>query len=201
MVMEILGKTTFGKEAEEVGVYGTYKDYAGEGLSYSTELAGISQSVVCTNSSGCAVSNNMHHILCGQNRDITMAGFEANTNNTTATGSAKFKPQGIMLRNYSTPFSLTINYTCYGLASSNASASSIAGNISSVVLAQGTTYKDCILSYDGTNYDVTWDGTLISRNGSFEYSLSQSGYCGASITPTKIVVNSGKVVFLKTLNI
>ena len=202
MVMEILGKTTFGKEAEEVGVYGTYKDYAGEGLTYATELAGLSVTHEGASTSGLGLTTGFCGLYSsGQNKELTCVGLRASHTTTTESGYVEIYSQAVMLRHYDTAFQMTITYSCNGgSSSSNTIASSVSGNTSSVVLPIGSSTKDCILSYDGTNYDVTFDGTLISRNNSLKYKLSFAGYSGGSITPTKIVVNSGKAIFLKSLN-
>jgi len=201
MGLEIIGKTIFGSEFTGDDIYGTYKDYTG--LTYSTELSGIgcylgggsaSAGAITTTNESCKI-----YLLGG---GVTCWAIGISMDSWRAGGYVQLYPENLFLKNYDTPFSITITYT---YTHDNALFGTRAeGNVTGVNFSGSSGTATCILSYDGINKDVTWDGTLIDRNNSFSFRFEQIGGTympSGTVYPSEIKVTSGKVKFLKTINI
>ena len=199
MVMEIKSKTILGNLDIQESSYGQYMDYAG--LTYTDELLGTSLTVNGDGSYVNTITADFCELTASMNTDVTCTCMKlgVSASNAGEVGIVEVFPEGVFLRDYTKPFSLTITYSANGGGAGSWARALVGGNITSVALAAGAASVSCILSYDGTNYDVMWGATLISRNDNFKFNLTTGGEYkpAASITPTKIVVTSGPVLFLR----
>jgi hypothetical protein len=206
MVMGSSGTIGAGLGVQEDEIYGTYHDYT-VGDSYDTCFASVYKS----QSSGAASAGS--NSWGSLSKSLTAYDYGSSNGrgfnieaacdyDSGSHGIATCIPKGTMLRFYDTPFVLTITANLINSRNESDGDVTFGGNITYITVAVGTNPGDLVISYDGVNEDVTWDGTLISRGDNFRYTMNATSggeFKGGQFNPLTIRVTSGKVLFLKTL--